>query len=62
MSAITDRYARARQMSRALFPTWSRRMRAKWVLAKLRAGGMQVPISSAWAHDERAFKFLRTAP
>lgn len=59
MSAITDRYARVRQLSRELFPQWSRRMRAKWCLAKLRATAPRVAISAQWPHDERAFRFVR---
>jgi hypothetical protein len=30
-------FAHARALSRQFFPTWSRRARARWVLAKLRA-------------------------
>jgi hypothetical protein len=59
MTAITDRGCRTRQMARALFPQWSRAMRARWVLAKLRAPGMRVAVSSAWPHDANAYRFGR---
>lgn len=53
----------ARQMARTLFPGWSRSMRARWVVAKLRASPEPlVALSSGWSHDDRAFKFLRVAP
>lgn len=39
MSAINDRFCRARQLSRILFPGMSRKARARWVLAKLKARG-----------------------
>ena len=60
MSAITDRFARARQMSRELWPTWSRRMRARWVRAKLMAPGPRVPIGS-FSYDLTDFRFARRA-
>jgi hypothetical protein len=47
-------FAHARALSRQFFPTWSRRARARWVLAKLRANQPKVPISSGWSHDLRA--------
>lgn len=54
-------FAQARALSRQLFPTWSRRARARWVLAKLTAKQPKVPISSAWSHDTRAYWFQRTS-
>jgi hypothetical protein len=53
-------FAHARTLSRQFFPTWSRRARARWVLAKLRAQQPKVPISSSWSHDSRAYWFART--
>ena len=38
-------FAHARALSRQFFPTWSRRARARWVLAKMRANQPKVPIS-----------------
>ncbi|HXN16089.1 MAG TPA: hypothetical protein VN878_06910 [Usitatibacter sp.] len=54
-------FATARAQSRQFFPTWSRRARARWVLAKLRADQPKVPISACWSHDTRAYWFQRTA-
>jgi hypothetical protein len=53
--------AHARALSREFFPTWSRRARARWVLAKVSAPEPKVPISSAWSHDTRAYWFQRTS-
>ncbi len=53
-------FAQARALSREFFPTWSRRARARWVLAKMMAQQPKVPISSAWSHDTRAYWFQRT--
>lgn len=53
-------FAHARALSRQFFPSWSRRARARWVLAKVRAPQVKVPISSAWSHDNRAYWFQRT--
>ena len=53
-------FAHARALSRQFFPTWSRRARARWVLAKLRAKAPKVPISSGWSHDLRAYWYQRT--
>jgi hypothetical protein len=53
-------FAHIRALSRQFFPTWSRRARARWVLAKLRAQQPKVPISSSWSHDTRAYWFQRT--
>jgi hypothetical protein len=61
MSVITDRFCRARQLSRTLFPEWSRAMRARWVVAKLRSGEPRVPVSASWSHDPNAFAFVRRA-
>jgi hypothetical protein len=55
-----NRFAHARALSREFFPAWSRRARARWVLAKIRAPEPKVPISSAWSHDTRAYWFQRT--
>jgi hypothetical protein len=54
-------FAHARALSRQFFPTWSRRARARWVLAKLRAQQPKVPISSGWSHDLRAYWYQRTS-
>jgi len=53
-------FAQARALSREFFPAWTRRARARWVLARLQAPQPQVPISSAWSHDSRAYWFQRT--
>jgi uncharacterized protein YjiS (DUF1127 family) len=53
-------FAHARALSRQFFPTWSRRARARWVLAKMTAQAPKVPISSSWSHDTRAYWFQRT--
>ena len=53
-------FADARALSRRFFPTWSRRARARWVLAKLKAQNPKVPISSCWSHDTKAYWFQRT--
>ena len=50
-----------RQQARKLFPDWSRRMRAKWVVAKAKAGGLKVPVSAHWPHDRDAYYYRRTA-
>jgi hypothetical protein len=54
-------FAQARALSRQFFPTWSRRARARWVLAKIRAPEPKVPISSGWSHDLRAYWYQRTS-
>jgi len=54
-------FAHARALSRQFFPTWSRRARARWVLAKIRAKQPKVPISSGWSHDLRAYWYQRTS-
>jgi hypothetical protein len=59
MNSNSFEYTRA--LSRQFFPTWSRRARARWVLAKLKAQTPKVPISSSWSHDSRAYWFQRTA-
>ncbi len=53
-------FAYTRALSRQFFPTWSRRARARWVLAKLKAQNPKAPISSSWSHDTRAYWFQRT--
>jgi len=53
-------FADARALSRQFFPTWSRRARARWVLAKMKAQNPKVPISSGWSHDTKAYWFQRT--
>jgi len=53
-------FAYTRALSRQFFPTWSRRARARWVLAKMKAQNPKVPISSSWSHDSRAYWFQRT--
>ena len=58
MNRNSHSYLRA--LSRQFFPTWSRRARARWVLAKMRAQQPKVPISSSWSHDTRAYWFQRT--
>jgi hypothetical protein len=54
-------FAHARALSRQFFPTWSRRARARWVLARLQAKRPKVAVSSAWSHDVRAYWYQRTA-
>ena len=54
-------FAQARALSREFFPTWSRRARARWVLARLQAQQPKVAVSSAWSHDVRAYWYQRTA-
>ena len=54
-------FAHARALSRQFFPTWSRRARARWVVARMQAQAPKVPISSAWSHDLRAYWFQRTS-
>jgi hypothetical protein len=56
----TTGFAYTRALSRQFFPTWSRRARARWVLAKMKAQNPKVPISSSWSHDSRAYWFART--
>ena len=58
---MIESYARARALSRQFFPTWSRRARARWVLAKLRAKAPKVPISTLWSPDLRAYWFNKTS-
>jgi hypothetical protein len=53
-------FAYTRALSRQFFPTWSRRARARWVLARMKAKNPKVPISSSWSHDSRAYWFQRT--
>jgi len=53
-------FAYTRALSRQFFPNWSRRARARWVLAKMKAQNPKVPISSSWSHDSRAYWFART--
>ena len=54
-------FAHARALSRQFFPSWSRRARARWVLARLQAQEPKVAVSSAWSHDVRAYWYQRTA-
>jgi hypothetical protein len=54
-------FAHARALSRQFFPTWSRRARARWVLARMKANQPKVPISSGWSHDLRAYWYQRTS-
>jgi len=54
-------FSQYRALSRQFFPGWSRRARARWVLAKMRAQQPKVPISAGWSHDSRAYWFQRTA-
>jgi hypothetical protein len=56
-----DGFRQARALSREFFPAWSRRARARWVLARMKAPELKVPISSAWSHDTRAYWFQRTS-
>jgi hypothetical protein len=53
-------FAHARALSRQFVPTWSRRARARWVLARLQAQQPKVAVSSAWSHDVRAYWYQRT--
>lgn len=42
-------YQQTRARARVLFPQWSRRMRAKWVVARLKVSPEpRVPISTGW--------------
>ena len=50
-------FAQARALAREFFPTWSRRARARWVLARMRAQQPKVPISAGWSHDLRAYGY-----
>lgn len=54
-----DSYAQARALSRQFFPTWSRRARARWVLARMRAKAPKVPISTCWSPDLSAYWVTR---
>jgi hypothetical protein len=54
-------FAHARALSRQFFPTWPRRARARWVLARLQAQQPKVAVSSAWSYDVRAYWYQRTA-
>lgn len=54
-------FSHARALSRQFFPTWSRRARARWVLARLQTREPKVPISSGWSHDLRAYFYQRTS-
>jgi len=54
-------FAHARALSRQFFPTWSRRARARWVLARLQAQQPKVAVSSQWSYDVRAYWYQRTA-
>ena len=54
-------FAHARALSRQFFPTWTRRQRARWVLARLQAKQPKVAVSSAWSYDARAYWYQRTA-
>ena len=54
-------FAHARALSRQFFPNWSRRARARWVLAKLKTPPLRVPISAGWSHDLRAYWYQRTS-
>ena len=56
-----ETYQQARALSRQFFPTWSRRARARWVLAKMRAKAPKVPISTRWSPDLRPYWFNRTS-
>lgn len=53
-------FVEARSLARRLFPTWSRRMRAKWVLAKLRVGLPRVEIGGRSGYDPSHYYFART--
>ncbi len=54
-------FAYTRALSRQFFPNWSRRARARWVLAKMKAQPKVPMISSSWSHDSRAYWFQRTS-
>jgi hypothetical protein len=54
-------YLKARQLARQFFPNNTRRMRARWVLAKLKVVDAKVGISSHWPHDQNAFTFPRVS-
>jgi hypothetical protein len=52
-------FAKARAAARSLFPNWSRTMRARWVLARLKVDGPRVAVSSGWPHDRGAYYYER---
>lgn len=39
-------YIEARRASRRHFPNWSRRARARWVIARMRCGAQIAPMST----------------
>jgi hypothetical protein len=53
-------YQETRAAARLFFPLWSRHMRAKWVIARLKVNGAKVGISSQWSHDALNYAFPRT--
>lgn len=53
-----ESFSGLRALARKHFPAWSRRARARWVVAKMKVREPKVPISSAcW--DPRVYRFLR---
>lgn len=53
-------FIQARTAARRLFPAWSRRMRAKWVVARINAPIQpKVVISSHYQLDLNDFRFVR---
>lgn len=48
-----------RSRARELFPQWSRRMRAKWVLARATYHTPRTRLSNAVDFDIRHYKFAR---
>ncbi len=54
-------FAQARALSRQFFPNWSRRARARWVLARLQTPRPKVAISSAWSPSTQDYWFQRTS-
>lgn len=54
-------FLQARARARTLFPTWSRRMRAKWVIARLKVTGPRIEIGGQSGYDPTHYYFARTA-
>lgn len=50
-----------RQRSRELFPNWSRRQRAKWVVLRARIKEPRVDISVLNCDDYRLYAFARSS-
>lgn len=51
----------ARKLARKHFPNWSRHMRARWVMAKMRIGPIRVEIGGQSGYNPSHYYFARTA-